>query len=204
MAEPTRVIEGEDPVARRPSNRREMILEAAILLFHERGYPATSVDDIGKAVDVSGPAIYRHFSSKEAILLEAMERAAGEVHAGNRTARAEHSDPRRLLEAYIRAYATVAVEQSSLMAVWMSEARHVSGDRATSMGRRLKSWVTEWSDALRNARPELTEQQARVLVAGAVGQITSVATTVDRNVRRECPTDWIVTMALATLDTNLD
>ena len=39
----------------RPSNRRELILEAAIDLFHERGYPATGVDDIGKAVDVAEP-----------------------------------------------------------------------------------------------------------------------------------------------------
>ena len=44
--------------ARRPANRRDLILHAAIDLFHQRGYPATSVDDIGKAVDVSGPAIH--------------------------------------------------------------------------------------------------------------------------------------------------
>ncbi len=204
MAESTRVIESGDATNRRPANRRELILRAAIELFHERGYPATSVDDIGKAVDVSGPAIYRHFSSKEAILLEAMQRAADEVHAANRAARASNDDPRLLLEGYIRAYATVAVEQSALIAVWTSEARHVAGDGASSMVRRLRSWVAEWREALLEARPELNEQQARVLVAGAVGQITSVATTVDHTVRRECPTDWIVAMALATLDTALD
>ena len=75
-----------DPGTRRPSNRRELILEAAIELFHERGYPATGVDDIGKAVDVSGPAIYRHFSSKEEILLEAIRLAADEVQEANQAA----------------------------------------------------------------------------------------------------------------------
>ena len=67
--------------ARRPSNRRDLILGAAIHLFHERGYHATGVDDIGEAVDVSGPAIYRHFASKEDILVEAIRLAADQVHA---------------------------------------------------------------------------------------------------------------------------
>ena len=40
-----------DKGPRRPSNRRDLILEAAIDLFHRNGYPATGVDDIGKAVD---------------------------------------------------------------------------------------------------------------------------------------------------------
>ena len=88
----------EPTTVRRPSNRRELILDAAVELFHRRGYHATSVDDIGQAVDVSGPAIYRHFSSKEEILVEAIKLAADEVHAVNRRAREESTDPRRLLQ----------------------------------------------------------------------------------------------------------
>ncbi|MEC7506115.1 MAG: helix-turn-helix domain-containing protein, partial [Actinomycetota bacterium] len=61
-----------DAPTRRPANRRELILEAAVELFHRHGYPATSVDDIGKAVDVAGPASYRHFSSKEDLRVEAI------------------------------------------------------------------------------------------------------------------------------------
>ena len=34
-----------DARMRRPANRRELILEAAVELFHRHGYPATSVDD---------------------------------------------------------------------------------------------------------------------------------------------------------------
>jgi len=35
--------------------------EAAARLFAERGYLATTVDDIVSAADVSKPALYRHF-----------------------------------------------------------------------------------------------------------------------------------------------
>ncbi|NIR40488.1 MAG: TetR/AcrR family transcriptional regulator, partial [Actinobacteria bacterium] len=109
-----------------PPNRRELILEAAIDLFGDQGYPATGVDDIGKAVDVSGPAIYRHFSSKEEILLEAIRLAADEVQEAIEAAERVATEPRDLLEGYVRAYARVALERSALISVWTSEARHLS------------------------------------------------------------------------------
>ncbi len=182
---------------RRPSNRRELILEAAIELFHERGYPATGVDDIGRAVDVSGPAIYRHFDSKEEILLEAIRLAADEVHEASQTARASTDDPRSVLEGYVRAYAGVALERSALISVWSSEARHLSSTRRSPMTKRLRNWTGDWVEVLCEARPNLSRQRAGVLVAGAIGLITTTATAgldTDRLV------DRITTMAMATLD----
>lgn len=51
-------------------NRRAEILEAAADLFAARGFHGVSIEDIGAAVGVSGPALYRHFSGKEALLTE--------------------------------------------------------------------------------------------------------------------------------------
>jgi AcrR family transcriptional regulator len=197
MSDPaTSDFETEQP-ARRPSNRRALILEAAIDLFHERGYPATGVDDIGKAVDVSGPAIYRHFSSKEEILLEAIRLAADEVHEANENARATGSDPMSVLEGYVRAYVLVAIERSALISVWTSEARHLSSDRRSPMTKRLRAWSGEWTSELRSVRPELTDDQAGILVAGAIGLITTTATAD----RADDPrlVDRITSMAMATL-----
>lgn len=195
MSDAAHALDAEPP-SRRPSNRRELILAAAIELFHERGYPATGVDDIGKAVDVSGPAIYRHFSSKEDILLEAIQLAADEVHEANQNARATGSGPMAVLEGYVRAYVRMALERSALIAVWSSEARHLSSQRRSPMTRRLRAWSTEWVDELCKARPELTEDDARVLVAGAIGLITTTATT---DLGADRPEDRITSMALATL-----
>lgn len=58
----------------RPKNRRDLILRAAAELFRDRGYPAVGIDDIGEAVGITGPAVYRHFRSKEDVLLAALER----------------------------------------------------------------------------------------------------------------------------------
>ncbi|GAB3900977.1 hypothetical protein GCM10027612_63580 [Microbispora bryophytorum subsp. camponoti] len=51
-------------------NRRAEILEAAAGLFAARGFHGVSIEDIGAAVGISGPALYRHFSGKEALLTE--------------------------------------------------------------------------------------------------------------------------------------
>ena len=187
--------------ATRPSNRRALILDAAIGLFREGGYPATSVDDIGKAVDVSGPATYRHFSSKEEILLEAIRLAADEVHAANGEARNSTADPRTLLAAYIGAYVVCALDRSTLIAVWTTEARHLSSERRSPVTRRLRSWSNEWVEALTAIRPELSTEQARVLVGGAIGLITSLATNDDGSLGRAQLSGMITAMALATLDT---
>ncbi|HET7735778.1 MAG TPA: helix-turn-helix domain-containing protein, partial [Nocardioidaceae bacterium] len=54
---------------RRPANRRELVLDAASHLFARRGFHGVSVADIGEAVGVTAPALYRHFANKDAILV---------------------------------------------------------------------------------------------------------------------------------------
>src|SRR4029453_6864345 len=50
--------------------RRQQILAAAAELFAARGFHGTSVDDVGAACGISGPALYRHFASKDAMLAD--------------------------------------------------------------------------------------------------------------------------------------
>ena len=54
--------------------RDEEILEAAAELFLARGFHKVTLDEIGRQVGVTGPAIYRHFSSKEEILETLLDR----------------------------------------------------------------------------------------------------------------------------------
>src|SRR6202451_2711854 len=54
---------------------RERVLAEAQRLFRERGYAATSLEQIAEAAEVTKGAIYGHFSSKEDLLLSAIEAA---------------------------------------------------------------------------------------------------------------------------------
>src|SRR6185503_18500058 len=77
--------------ADRPS-RREQILRAAAQLFAERGARAVGVDDVGAAVGVTGPAIYRHFASKDAMLAEMLLRISERLLDGGTACVAEAGD----------------------------------------------------------------------------------------------------------------
>ncbi|HEU4568500.1 MAG TPA: helix-turn-helix domain-containing protein, partial [Marmoricola sp.] len=52
------------------AGRREQILDTAATMFAERGFHGVSVADLGAACGISGPALYKHVPSKEALLAE--------------------------------------------------------------------------------------------------------------------------------------
>lgn len=58
---------------RRPDDRPQEILDAALKVFAERGYRNTRLEDIGEAAGVTKGAIYHYFANKEDLLLRAIE-----------------------------------------------------------------------------------------------------------------------------------
>jgi AcrR family transcriptional regulator len=54
---------------------RQRLLAEAQRLFRERGYAATSLEQIAEAAEVTKGAIYGHFASKEDLMLSALEAA---------------------------------------------------------------------------------------------------------------------------------
>ncbi len=65
----------------RPGYDREGVLDAAVALFNERGYDATSVADIAQRLGLTKSALYHHFPSKEALLELALGRALDSLEA---------------------------------------------------------------------------------------------------------------------------
>lgn len=63
------------------SERRGLIEEAAARLFAERGYAATTVEDIAAAAGVSKPMLYRHFESKQELQMKLLEHRRDELAA---------------------------------------------------------------------------------------------------------------------------
>ncbi|WP_280231320.1 TetR/AcrR family transcriptional regulator, partial [Nocardia cyriacigeorgica] len=52
------------------AERRRQLLDAGARLIADRGFLGMRLDDLGAAVGISGPAVYRHFPNKEALLVE--------------------------------------------------------------------------------------------------------------------------------------
>jgi AcrR family transcriptional regulator len=64
--------------------RREQIEDVASAMFSARGYAATSMRDIAKALDLQGGSLYAHIPSKEAVLASIVRQAADRFHAAVR------------------------------------------------------------------------------------------------------------------------
>ncbi len=54
--------------------RQEQIIDQAIKIIHQKGYSGLSIRELATQVGITEPAIYRHFRSKEDIVLGILER----------------------------------------------------------------------------------------------------------------------------------
>ncbi|MFI7701860.1 TetR/AcrR family transcriptional regulator [Nonomuraea sp. NPDC049480] len=92
-----------------PDDRRSAIRLAALLLFATRGYLATTMADIGAAVGVRGPSLYKHVASKQELLAEIMTGTMARLLAGFQDAISSTDDVReqlrRAVEAHVRYHA---------------------------------------------------------------------------------------------------
>ena len=73
--------------------RRDQIAHAVLAIATERGLDAVSVAAVAARVGVSPPALYRHYSSKDAMLDATLERMASGILANLAAVRAEPADP---------------------------------------------------------------------------------------------------------------
>lgn len=158
------------PVSTNGSRRRQ-ILRAAVDLFHENGYHATAMDDIGAVVGLTGPALYRHFDSKAAILETALLRAAHWMEERVAEVVTTAANPKAALETLVRDLIDVLVDYPAITAIAESERRNLS-DRARAIyDRSARMRATEWIGPLMQLRPELTEIEARLFVDVAQGLV---------------------------------
>ena len=80
------------PPAPRRRSRRDEILEIAVGLFAARGYHGVSMDDLGSAAGVTGPALYHHFAGKEAMLVAALIPVSESLLHGGKARVARHPE----------------------------------------------------------------------------------------------------------------
>ena len=128
----------------RPS-RREQILQAAAQLFAERGARAVGVDDIGAAVGVTGPAIYRHFAGKDAMLAEMLVGISERLAVGARDRIADAGpDPAAQLRALIDFQVEFALDNPALIVVHDRDLPSLPDADAAAVRRLQRRYVEEW------------------------------------------------------------
>jgi AcrR family transcriptional regulator len=149
------------PPAPRRRSRRDEILEIAVGLFAARGYHGVSMDDIGSAAGVTGPALYHHFAGKEAMLVAALIPVSEGLLNGGRDRVARHpEDARAALVDLIEFHVEFALDR-------------LPDDPRRQIRRLQRLYVEEWVIVLGTLRPELEAGEARVLAHSAFGLMNS-------------------------------
>src|SRR6266404_2498680 len=122
--------------------RRREIDEVASELFHANGYAATSVRDIARALDIQGASLYAHVASKEDVLWSIVDSAATvfETKADEAVEETATSDPVERLAALVEAHVDVVTADPERASVFVTEWRHLSGDRRAAIATRRDAY----------------------------------------------------------------
>ncbi|CAL9561854.1 MULTISPECIES: SACE_7040 family transcriptional regulator [Streptomyces] len=155
--------------------RREQILKEAARLFAERGFHGVGVDEIGAAVGISGPGLYRHFPGKDAMLAELLVGISGQLLTGarRRLAEADGIPATRVLDSLIEGHIDFALDDRPLITLHDREL-----DRLRDSDRKLvrqfqRQYVELWVQVVREVYPGLTEPAARSAVHSVFGLLNS-------------------------------
>lgn len=97
--------------------RREQILATAAELFAARGFHGVSVSDLGAACGISGPALYKHFSSKQAMLAEMLVSISEQLLAVGRERVAAADGPADAVPALVDWHVEFALSHRPLIIV---------------------------------------------------------------------------------------
>jgi len=89
--------------------RRLQLLEVARDRFAEKGFNATSMDEIAEAAGVTKPVLYQHFPSKRALYVELLEDTGRQLLTSLAEATGRAGSPRERVELGFRAYFEFAV-----------------------------------------------------------------------------------------------
>jgi len=158
--------------SRLKSDRRSKLLAAAERLVAERGYLAVRLEDIGAAAGVSGPAIYRHFPNKEALLVELLVGVSTRLLSGAQAVVSEANDIDMAFDGLVDFHLDFALGEPDLIRIQDRDLAHLP-DRAKRQVRKAqRQYVEIWVDLLRQ-RDAVDEADARVMAHAAFGLLNS-------------------------------
>ena len=158
----------------RPKARRQQIIDVAADLFAERGYHGVSITDIGAALGLSGPALYKHFASKDALLAEMLvgisERLLDEGE--RRYAAAVEQGCEAALSALIAWHIEFALNYPSLITVQFRDLANLNDTDRNKVRRLQRRYVERWVGVIVSAVPT-DQDHARAAAHAAFALINS-------------------------------
>ena len=127
---------------------REGIIEAAARIFSEKGYHATSMQDIADAVNLQKASLYHHFSSKQEILVDILDHALDLINNRLEQVLLQSLSPdEKLRQAMVSYFQTIA-ENRNLSAVLLLELRSLDPELKDRHAVRREKFERLWRDLI--------------------------------------------------------
>lgn len=151
---------------------RQAILDAAYDLFAERGYPATTIDDIAEQVGVSPRTIFRYFPTKEALLFAGADQMIEALRAAL-AARPGDEPLMTSLRIGVKSACDVAADEAERRIEGLAMIKSVESLREYQtqvVGQRIEQAIVEFVAARLGTDP-VTDVRPRVLGAAVKGAL---------------------------------
>ena len=155
------------------SDRRDKLIAAAERLVAERGFLAVRLEDIGAAAGVSGPAIYRHFPNKEALLVELLVGISTRLLAGARAVVADAADPTSALDGLIDFHLDFALNESDLIRIQDRDLGYLPEPAKRQVRKAQRQYVEIWVGVLLRLDRADSDVEARLMAQAVFGLLNS-------------------------------
>ncbi|MEA2637828.1 MAG: hypothetical protein QOE18_885 [Chloroflexota bacterium] len=152
--------------------RDREILDAAEHLFYKQGFAGVTMGEIGSAVGISGPAVYRHFATKAEILSALYHEAFDELLAG---VAIETEDPQADLDRLLRHHVEFVLRRRELALVYSRETNGLSEVERRQFRRRARQYTARWEAALARVYPDAPKDLIVAVSHAVIPVMNSVA-----------------------------
>lgn len=155
------------------ASRRSTLLTEAARLFAARGYNGVSIEDLGAACGISGPAVYRHFPGKAAVLGAILTDVSRELHDGGSAVAAAGGTPAGVLAELVRFQVDFALGHRDVIRVQDREMASLSPADAATVRRLQRAYIEVWTRQLALLHPDEDDSAARFRAQAVLGLINS-------------------------------
>jgi len=180
------------------SDRRSQLIAAAERLIAEHGFLGVRLEDIGAAAGVSGPAIYRHFPNKEALLVELLVGISTRLLAGATEVVAD-AGPADALDGLVDFHLDFVFTEPDLIRIQDRDLAQLPAAAMRQVRRAQRQYVEIWVDVLRALDDDLDEDEARLMAHAAFGLLNSTPHSVRPGTVRASSRAILRAMTLAAL-----
>lgn len=184
---------------RAKAERRTSLLREAARLFASRGFSGVSLEDLGTAVGVSGPAVYRHFTGKQALLGALLIGVSERLLAGGTKVLSEQGAPTEKLDALLGFHAHFSLTESDVIRVQDRDLSQLTDEDRASVRGLQRAYIAQWMQVLHDVRPDLSDDECRLRVQACFGLLNSTPHSVGSAANRVEFTETLTAMARGAL-----